>query len=185
MIETLDPSKFKFKDYVWSFRKRLLAEFLADSDINTWKSFVEVSNDLGWEVENQGPTWRIAPSKNMTYRLYPDNIVRYPVAWEMVSHFGDDCPGAGYSALKPQSVIKEHIDKDNYYLDSAYLRIQIPLIIPKGDVGISVNGVKHDWSTDDIFIFNNAVKHHAWNNTDELRLIYLFDLPATNKYFDI
>lgn len=182
----IDQSKFKYTDFVLSFRDQLIKEFLDDNDIESWKCFNEVAEDLSMNAEvYHGLNWRIAPCKNMNFRLYPDNIARYPVAWKLVSFFGDDCPGAGYSALKPHSNILPHADEDNRESGSKYYRIQIPLIIPEGDIAIKVEDYVHRWSSTDLFIFDNSIVHSVWNKTDELRVIYLFDLPKTEKYFDL
>ena len=173
----VDQSQFKFTDYVLSFQQRLINEWLNDQDVRNWSSMNAMSDDLGKSNVEQGYAWKTSPHKNMGYRIYPDAIKRYPKAWEMVSHFGHISWCAGYSFLDANSKIDTHQDYDN---TGKNIRIHIPLVLPDADMehlGLRVNGVDTAWEKDKLLIFDNSLPHSAWNFTDSIRVIYLFDLP--------
>lgn len=165
---------FKFTDLVKSYKDRLLEEWKSGPAVNTWVSMNTMADDLGQTEIYQGETWKVSPHRNMGYRIYPETAVLYPVAWELLLNFNDQVWGAGYSCIEAHAEIKTHKDRDNR---GGTVRIHIPLVIPEGDIGIQVNDVKATWNEDTLFIFDNSQPHSVWNNTDENRIIFLFDLP--------
>jgi len=98
---------------------------------------------------------------------------RYPTAYKMLAELNDDCPIMNYSVIAPQSKINRHNGIEN--ISGKYIRIHIPLIIPKGEVFLEVAGEKVYWR-EGIFGFNNQWIHSAHNRTDEWRLIFLVDV---------
>jgi hypothetical protein len=103
-----------------------------------------------------------------------DFSMKYLAAHKIIRKYGglEKCPIANYSILAPNSVIQRHTGVENR--EGKYVRIHIPLIIPKGDVFFECNGEEIDWS--DIWGFNNQLPHSAHNLTDEYRLVFLLDL---------
>jgi len=97
---------------------------------------------------------------------------RYPTMRKLLMKYDKICPIANYSVLAPRSVIERHTGPENR--DGRYIRIHIPLIIPKGDVFFEAAGEVIDWS--DIWAFHNQFAHSAHNYTDEWRLCCLIDL---------
>jgi hypothetical protein len=97
---------------------------------------------------------------------------RYPTMRKLLMKYDKICPIANYSVLAPHSVIERHTGPENR--DGRYIRIHIPLIIPKGDVFFEAAGEVIDWS--DIWAFHNQFAHSAHNYTDEWRLCCLIDL---------
>ena len=104
-----------------------------------------------------------------------ETISQYPTAMKIIAEYGDDCPIANYSLLGPNSKINRHTDVENR--DGDFIRIHIPLIIPKGDIYFEVFGEIVTW--DDIFAFNNQFAHSAYNNTPNWRLCFLIDIKRT------
>jgi hypothetical protein len=131
-------------------------------------------------VGNQLNSWKLDfitytdETKNIKNRLYLDTALseRYPTATALVKKWDKDCGIAGYSSVEPNSIIERHTGHEN--VDNEYIRIHIPLIIPKGDIFLECEGVEIDWS--DIWGFNNQLTHSVYNNTNERRLAFVIDL---------
>ncbi len=58
------------------------------------------------------------------------------------------------------------------------LRCHLPLIVPAGELcGLRVgNEIKH-WKEGELLIFDDSFEHEAWNNSDENRIVLMFDIP--------
>ena len=91
-----------------------------------------------------------------------------PNTMNILSQFQDEIVNAGFSCLEPGATTKRHRD-----VDSSFYRCHIPLIIPKGDCYLEVEGVKRKW--DNPLVFDDTKYHNAWNNTDEYRVILIVD----------
>jgi hypothetical protein len=109
--------------------------------------------------------------------LYEDSEVkaRYPTATALTKKYGNDCYSSGYSILDLKSQIHRHTDIENR--DNKFIKIHIPIIIPKGDVFFECEGFEIDWSC--LWAFDSQLVHSAYNNTDEVRVVYLFDIKRS------
>ena len=76
---------------------------------------------------------------------------------------------AGFSCLEANATIPKHTDDG-----SDVYRYHMPILIPDGDCGINVNGIKKDFSKS--FIFDDTYEHYAWNNTEDMRIVLIIDL---------
>ncbi|MBV6492995.1 MAG: hypothetical protein LDLANPLL_01002 [Turneriella sp.] len=77
---------------------------------------------------------------------------------------------AMFSILEPKTHITPH--RGPY---AGVLRCQIPLIVPKGDLGIRVGETTHLWKIGTPLIFDDTIDHEAWNNTTERRVVLFID----------
>jgi hypothetical protein len=111
---------------------------------------------------------------NMLYDMTEEDCKRYPTATNMLKKYNDICPIMNYSIIAPYTVLHRHTGPENR--DGKFIRVHIPLIIPKGDIFLEVYGNEVDWS--DIFAFNNQLQHSAHNYSSEWRMVFLFDLDA-------
>jgi beta-hydroxylase len=83
---------------------------------------------------------------------------------------------AGFSVLRPQTVIQAH---QGYPGD--FLRCHLGLRIPAGDCALKVNGETRPWEAGGVLVFDDRLPHEAWNRTDGERVIFLVDfVPVTN-----
>jgi hypothetical protein len=123
----------------------------------------------GWTTEHF--KYICPPVENLNY-LKPEIKKRFPTAVELTEKWGDDCITSGYTILDSGATIKRHCDQENK--SNKFLRIHIPLIVPKGDVFFEVDGYEIDWQ--DIFGFNNQLFHSAYNLSDQRRLLYVVDI---------
>jgi aspartyl/asparaginyl beta-hydroxylase (cupin superfamily) len=80
------------------------------------------------------------------------------------------CPNALFSALAPKTHIPPHNGETN-----ARLVAHLPLIIPD-DCGIRVGFEQRQWHPGEVIVFDDTLEHEAWNNSDELRVVLIFDV---------
>jgi aspartyl/asparaginyl beta-hydroxylase (cupin superfamily) len=51
----------------------------------------------------------------------------------------------------------------------------LPLIVPDG-CGLRVGAEVRHWSEGEALIFDDSIEHEAWNTSDALRVVLLFDI---------
>ncbi|CAG5079134.1 aspartyl/asparaginyl beta-hydroxylase domain-containing protein [Parvicella tangerina] len=82
---------------------------------------------------------------------------------------------ADFSVLPPQTDILPHKGYSRMIT-----RCHLPLIVPKGDLGIEVNGEKRFWEEGKLISFDDSLIHRAWNHTNEVRVVMMIDVPSEN-----
>ena len=55
-------------------------------------------------------------------------------------------------------------------------RVHFGLIVPVGDMGLSVDGEKTKWKVGKCVVFNDGREHYIWNHTNMDRIILIMDL---------
>ena len=75
------------------------------------------------------------------------------------------------SILKPGTHIPPH-----FGLNNAGVTVHLPILIPDGDLGIRVGAYTHVWKEGELFFFDDAFEHEAWNRTGELRIVLIFEV---------
>ena len=81
-------------------------------------------------------------------------------------------PNAMFSLLAPRTRIPPHTGVANVRLVA-----HLPLIVPP-DCGFRVGESTRDWRVGEAFVFDDTIEHEAWNDSDELRVVLIFDLWA-------
>lgn len=76
--------------------------------------------------------------------------------------------GIWFSAILPGGIIQWHTDK--YDSDDNYVRVHLPLIVPEGDIGITIESTTFKWAVGQVLCFDPFVLHKAWNHTQHIRL---------------
>lgn len=82
----------------------------------------------------------------------------------------DRAPVTFFSALKPGTHIAAHHGATN-----SRLTVHMPLIIPP-DCALRVGGETHVWTPGELVMFDDTILHEAWNNSDRLRVVLIFDV---------
>lgn len=80
------------------------------------------------------------------------------------------CPNAFFSALAPKTRIPPHNGECN-----ARLVAHLPLIVPE-NCAIRVGFEERQWQVGEIIVFDDTIEHEAWNLSDELRVVLIFDV---------
>ena len=86
-------------------------------------------------------------------------------------------PSAFFSALKPKTRIPPHTGVTN-----TRVIVHLPLIVPDG-CWYRVGNEKRLWEPGKALIFDDSIEHEAWNGSDQLRVILIFDIwnPALDE----
>ncbi|SEN56003.1 Tetratricopeptide repeat-containing protein [Duganella sp. CF517] len=79
-------------------------------------------------------------------------------------------PTAMFSLLKPQTRIPPHVGVSN-----ARLVTHLPLIVPPG-CGFRVANETREWVPGRAWVFDDTIEHEAWNDSDKLRVVLIFDI---------
>ena len=87
-----------------------------------------------------------------------------------VSRIPGRAPSAFFSMLKPHTRIPPHTGVTN-----TRAIIHLPLVVPDG-CGFRVGGEIRPWVVGKPFAFDDTIEHEAWNDSDELRSVLIFDV---------
>jgi aspartyl/asparaginyl beta-hydroxylase (cupin superfamily) len=80
------------------------------------------------------------------------------------------CPNAMFSLLAPRTHIPPHHGETN-----ARLIVHLPLIVPPG-CWYRVGYEERSWTVGEVLIFDDSIEHEARNDSDEVRVILMFDI---------
>lgn len=79
-------------------------------------------------------------------------------------------PSAFFSILKPHTRIPPHTGVTN-----TRAIVHLPLIVPK-NCGFRVGGETREWHVGQAFAFDDTIEHEAWNDSDDIRVVLIFDV---------
>ena len=79
-------------------------------------------------------------------------------------------PSAFFSLLRPRTHIPAHTGVTN-----SRTIIHLPLIVPDG-CRFRVGGETREWVEGQAFAFDDTIEHEAWNDSDQLRVVLIFDV---------
>jgi aspartyl/asparaginyl beta-hydroxylase (cupin superfamily) len=79
-------------------------------------------------------------------------------------------PGAYFSVLKPRTRLPPHTGTTN-----TRSIVHLPLVIPKG-CAFRVGADTRAWEKGKAWVFDDTLEHQAWNDSDETRIILIFDI---------
>jgi aspartyl/asparaginyl beta-hydroxylase (cupin superfamily) len=79
-------------------------------------------------------------------------------------------PNAMFSLLAPKTVIPPHVGISN-----TRLVCHLPLIVPEG-CWFRVGAETRPWKRGEAFVFDDTMEHEAANPSDELRVVFIFDV---------
>lgn len=109
-------------------------------------------------------------------QLIEEHAARCPRTVEALADNAPMCivpnraPVTFFSALKPGTHIAAHHGATN-----SRLTVHMPLIIPP-DCALRVGGETHVWKPGELVMFDDTILHEAWNNSDRLRVVLIFDV---------
>jgi aspartyl/asparaginyl beta-hydroxylase (cupin superfamily) len=79
-------------------------------------------------------------------------------------------PTAFFSILRPHTHIPAHTGVTN-----TRAIVHLPLIVPTG-CRFRVGGTTRPWITGKAIVFDDTIEHEAWNDSDEIRAVLIFDV---------
>lgn len=127
-----------------------------------------------WKDLNHSPRWS-------AYFLWKDgkpvdsHIAQCPRTAALLSQAPMlDLPGYGpsafFSVLEPHTRIPAHTGVTN-----SRLIVHVPLVIPPG-CGFRVGSETREWRPGHAWVFDDSIEHEAWNDSDQVRAILIFDI---------
>lgn len=105
----------------------------------------------------------------------PENQARCPKTTAIMETLplvfsGRRCPNVLFSRLKAGARIPPHNGMIN-----TRLICHLPLIIPS-DCGFRVGNDVREWEPGKVWLFDDTVEHEAWNNSNQDRIILIFEV---------
>jgi aspartate beta-hydroxylase len=79
-------------------------------------------------------------------------------------------PGAFFSVLAPHTRLPPHSGTTN-----TRSIVHLPLLSPEG-CGFRVGAEVRNWKKGSAWVFDDSIEHEAWNDSDEIRIILIFDI---------
>ena len=127
-----------------------------------------------WAELNNSPQWS-------AFHLYKDgsllanNADKCPQTMSLLDQVPQPVqagrtPAAMFSLLKPKTRIPPHTGVSNVRLVT-----HVPLIIPPG-CGFRVGNDVREWFPGKAWVFDDTINHEAWNDSDKLRVVLIFDI---------
>jgi len=104
-----------------------------------------------------------------------ENLARCPETARALAalprvEIGGLCPNAMFSALAPKTHIPPHNGETN-----ARVVAHLPLIVP-AHCWFRVGYERREWRVGEVLVFDDTIEHEAHNDSDELRVVLIFDL---------
>ena len=80
-------------------------------------------------------------------------------------------PEAMFSVLEPRTSIPPHYGSVN-----GRLTVHLPLVVPPDCGALRVRGESRAWEEGKLLVFDDAMIHEAWNESDQVRAVLIFDV---------
>ena len=177
-IEFFDRVDFPWLDTFEAATDQIRNEFLQvlqdDAEFTPYITYPDDVPLNQWAELNNSPNWS-------AYHLYKmggvivQHAAKCPITMQMLGIAPQpDQPGrtpaAMFSLLKPGTRIPPHVGVSNVRLVT-----HLPLIIPPG-CGFRVGNQAREWVPGKAWVFDDTIEHEAWNDSDKLRVVLIFDI---------
>jgi aspartyl/asparaginyl beta-hydroxylase (cupin superfamily) len=174
---------FERDDFPWLDRFEASADGIREEFLRVFQTedgfvpYVSYPPDVPlnqWAALNHSPSWS-------AFHLYEKgrevaaNAAKCPLTMGLLAtapqpvQFGRT-PAAMFSLLKPGTRIPPHTGVSNVRLVT-----HLPLIVPP-DCGFRVGNEIREWVPGKAWIFDDTIEHEAWNGSDSLRVVLIFDV---------
>jgi aspartyl/asparaginyl beta-hydroxylase (cupin superfamily) len=177
-IEFFDRARFpwldRFEATTDEIRKEFLDVLATEEGFVPYISYPDDVPQHQFAELNNSPRWS-AFHLHKLGKLVAENAARCPLTMELLKGAPQpDQPGrtpaAMFSLLKPRTRIPPHTGVSNVRLVT-----HVPLIIPE-QCGFRVGNTTREWIPGQAFVFDDTIEHEAWNMSDKLRVVLLFDV---------
>ncbi len=177
-IEFFDRADFPWLDAFEASTDDIREEFL--NVLNTEAGFtpyITYPDDVPlnqWAELNNSPQWSAFHLFKSGTRV-TENADRCPLTMRLLATAPQPVqvgrtPAAMFSLLKPKTRIPPHTGSSNVRLVT-----HVPLIIPEG-CGFRVGNETREWVPGKAWVFDDTIQHEAWNDSDKLRVVLIFDI---------
>jgi aspartate beta-hydroxylase len=177
-IEFFDRAQFGWLDAVEDATDAIRDEFIeALKGEEGFSPYITYPPDVPhnqWAELNNSPRWSAFHLYKMGERIAA-NAARCPRTMKVLERVPQpDLPGrtpsAMFSLLKPRTHIPPHNGVTN-----ARLVVHLPLIVPEG-CRFRVGNETRSWMPGKAWVFDDTIEHEAWNDSDKLRVVLIFDI---------
>ena len=177
-IEFLPRPDFPWLQDVEAATDRVRDEFLAVLDAEEgFTPYITYPDDVPknqWAELNNSPRWSAFHLYKLGARV-EENAAKCPATMELLAGVPQpDQPGrtpaAMFSLLKPRTRIPAHAGVTNVRVVT-----HLPLIVPPG-CGFRVGNETRQWVPGEAWVFDDTIEHEAWNDSDQLRVVLIFDV---------
>ena len=127
-----------------------------------------------WRELNHSPRWTAFHFFEKGQRI-ESRCARAPATMQALARLPQPqvqlrSPSAMFSVLQPKTRIPPHTGVANFRLV-----VHLPLIVPAG-CGFRVGGETREWRVGEAWVFDDTIEHEAWNDSDEIRIIFICDI---------
>jgi aspartate beta-hydroxylase len=177
-IEFFERADFPWLDAMEAATDDIRDEFLAvlatEEGFTPYISYPKDLPSNQFAELNNSPRWSAFHLYKMGRRV-DDNAAKCPHTMSALEHAPQpDQPGrtpaAMFSLLTPKTRIPPHNGVTNVRLVT-----HLPLIIPEG-CGFRVGNDTRRWVRGRAWVFDDTIEHEAWNDSDKLRVVLIFDI---------
>ncbi len=185
VVEFFERQQFPWLDAVEAAWEPIRDEFLgvlrADQGFAPYIQYGADQPVAQWAELNHSPRWS---AFHLVKEGQPvaDNAARCPVTMDTWRHTPwPDQPGRTpvlmYSLLKARTHIPAHVGASNCRLVT-----HLPLIVPPA-CRFRVGNQTREWVPGKAWVFDDTIEHEAWNESDQLRVVLIFDTwhPLLNE----
>lgn len=177
-IEFFDKALFPWLPAFESATDALRNEFLhvlaSEEGFTPYISYPEGLPLNQWVELNNSPRWSAFHLFKAGERL-ESNASRCPDTMALLDTAPQPkqagrTPAAMFSLLKPKTRIPPHTGVSNVRLVT-----HVPLIVPDS-CGFRCGNQTRGWTPGDAFVFDDTIEHEAWNDSEKLRVVLIFDI---------
>jgi len=177
-IEFFDRHEFPWLDAVEAATAAIRDEFLevlrSEAGFAPYIAYPPDVPHNQWAELNNSPRWSAFHLYKMGSRV-EENAGRCPRTMAVLEAVPmpiqpGRTPAAMYSLLKPRTRIPPHTGVTNVRLVT-----HLPLIVPDG-CGFRVGNETRQWEPDRAWVFADTIEHEEWNDSDTLRVVFIFDI---------
>lgn len=127
-----------------------------------------------WAALNHSPSWSTLHMWRDGRRI-DDVCVRAPQTVSLLKKLPlaqaqGFAPTAMFSVLSPHTAIPPHTGSTN-----VRLIVHLPLVLP-GQCRFRVGNDLREWKMGEAWVFDDSIEHEAWNDSDQIRIILIFDV---------
>lgn len=177
-IEFFERADFPWLDPIEAATDAIRDEFLQILEAEDgFTPYITYPDDVPlnqWAELNNSPSWSAFHLFKLG-GLIAENAAKCPTTMGLLEtvpqpHQSGRTPAAMFSLLKPNTHIPPHVGVSNVRLVT-----HVPLIIPSG-CGFRVGNETREWVPGKAWVFDDTIEHEAWNNSDKLRVVLIFDI---------
>jgi aspartyl/asparaginyl beta-hydroxylase (cupin superfamily)/Tfp pilus assembly protein PilF len=178
-IEFFRREDFPWLDVLEAATEAITAEALAAlaGDRAGFKPYVDFPPGTPideWASLNRSLKWSVYPLWHDGEQI-PDHVQQCPrtaavLAQLPLCDIPHYAPGAFFSVLTPHTRLPPHSGTTN-----TRSIVHLPLLIPEG-CGFRVGANVRTWKKGSAWVFDDSIEHEAWNDSDETRIILIFDI---------